>query len=258
MKASYVKLNRDIWANRDFVELQPTTQRAYLMLISQGDLSVAGVIPMTCGRWAYLSTATTATDVRADLERLAAANFIVIDESTEELWVRSYIKHDRGFTNPNGMIALHRAAERIVSPQLRAMVWQEIERAKGATEAPTEGAYEGATEGATSPHKPAANSHKPKASSQQPGNVTGDPLSFLSADQQQAAAAALEKWFSARTSWPDVKDRRALMKRLRADAAEEWHSSLATYLKEHPEATPDELLFEVFHVNPSTMQKRAS
>jgi hypothetical protein len=246
--AGYVKLQRSIWTNRDFLAMAPSTQRLYLMLISQGDLSAVGVIPITCGRWAHLSTATSATDIRADLERLADAQFIVMDDGTEELWVRTYIEHDEGHRSPNGRTALKNACARVVSPVLRNRVIDALRSAVDQdkwcdvipNEAPGEGASEGASEAPGSPQQPADVSHKTAASSQ-PGSVLGDPLSFLSVEQQGRAAAAIERWITHRLSAPDVKYPAKLEPTLRKDAPRDHHGNLARVLAEDPDASVEDL-----------------
>jgi hypothetical protein len=247
----YVKLHRSIWTDPDFTTLPPMAQRLYLLLISQPDITTAGVLPLTAGRWATLAPGMNAHDVRADLDRLVLGRFIVLDPGTEELWIRSYISYDSAWTNPNGRTSLDNALKQIVSPAIRGAVQGAI---AGACEAPDAGDGEGDT----SPHKPLAISHEPLTSSQQPEPLIGSALLFLSDEQRAAAAAAYEVWLTWRLKQPDVKFPVKLERTLRAEAPTEWHGLIGAYFMEHPVAQAEDVLYDVFRINPSNGQKRAS
>lgn len=258
--AGYVKLERSIWQDRDFLALSDGAQRMYLMLISQPDVSHVGILPYTPTRWSRLSPTTTQPAVEGFLNELEAARFVHIDTTTEELLIRSYITYDGAHASPNGKKALRRSFTKIHSRLLATIVIDLLLHHK--TD-PYEGAIEGASQGAleapTAPQQPAASSHDPSSSSQPPpDNVVSDPLIFLSDSQREAAAAAFEKHLSVRLKQPDVKMPHRLEATLRRDAPAEWHGAIAAYLTEHQDATADDVLYEVFKINPTTMQRRSA
>ena len=99
MARRYGKTYLSIWGDGDFRALHPDAQRMYLFLTSQQDLSCVGTIPLRISRWANCAADQTAQQVRSALAELARGNFIVVDECTEEVLVRSFADADH-----NGVI----------------------------------------------------------------------------------------------------------------------------------------------------------
>lgn len=100
MARHYARLAADIWKNEDFRKLPAQAQRLYLVLISQPDISAAGVLPMTIKRWASYAPDTSEADVRTAIDSLSDSLFVVVDYDTEELLVRTFAKWDGGSKNP--------------------------------------------------------------------------------------------------------------------------------------------------------------
>lgn len=94
MARTYAKLLSSIWQDTDFTRLPASAQRLYLLLVSQRTINLCGVIDLTPRRWASCAHDTTPDDVDEDLAALEQARFVVIDPDTDEVWVRSFIKHD--------------------------------------------------------------------------------------------------------------------------------------------------------------------
>lgn len=117
--AAYVKLLRSIWRDDDFRALPASTQRLYMLLLSQPDVSYCGVLPFTPQRWGLLAGDTDADSVRTDIHRLTDADFVVVDDQTEELLIRSYVKYDEGYKVPNIRTALLRSVDEVLSVPLR-------------------------------------------------------------------------------------------------------------------------------------------
>lgn len=124
--AAYVKLLRSIWRDPDFVALPASAQRMYLLIISQPDISAAGVISCAPSRWATFAPDTTLSQVRADLKRLEAKRFVVTDSTTEELLVRTYAVHDEAWKVPNSRKALANAVDATYSAHLRSVVASQL------------------------------------------------------------------------------------------------------------------------------------
>ena len=120
--AAYVKLLRTIWQDADFKQLREADQRTFMLLISQPDLSHVGVLPLTPARWARLATDSTLDSVRESIARLAVDNYVVVDEATEELLVRSYLVHDEAYKLTNGKKSLLAAYGRVLSEPLRQLI----------------------------------------------------------------------------------------------------------------------------------------
>lgn len=131
MARDEARIFASIWKDEDFRKLPPTAQRLYFFLISQPDLSYCGVIPLRVGKWARSAAGLTTTDVLMDLKVLAESAprpFIILDEETEEVFVRSLIRNDGIWKQPNLMKAARQAAKLIESPRIREALVEELKR----------------------------------------------------------------------------------------------------------------------------------
>jgi hypothetical protein len=117
-----------IWEDADFLALTQEQQRLYLFLISQPNLNHAGLLPLTLRRWARKAAGLTPAELDAHLAALAAARFIVLDEDTEELLIRSFVRNDGVWKQPKVMGAMVSGAMEISSRLLRAALLAEMDR----------------------------------------------------------------------------------------------------------------------------------
>lgn len=117
-----------IWKDQDFIVLPPSPQWLYMFLLSQDDLAYCGVLPLRPGRWVRKAEGLTTAAIRADLAVLAGAGFIVTDEETGEVLVRSLIRRDGIWKMPNIMKAAQDSAASVESPEIRAALLAELER----------------------------------------------------------------------------------------------------------------------------------
>jgi hypothetical protein len=128
MAREFAKVYMSIWGNPDFTRLTVGAQRLYMFLISQPDLSRAGTITLAFNRWQSRTADYEREALLTDLAELARARFVVVDEATEELLIRSYIRNDEGWKSPNIMIAVAGASKQVMSETLRAVIAQEVAR----------------------------------------------------------------------------------------------------------------------------------
>jgi hypothetical protein len=128
MARSEARVYNDIWDDGDFVALPPRPQRDFMFLISQDDLAHTGVIPLRERRWARKSAGMTAVDWARDLDVLEAARFVVVDRDTEELLVRSLMRRDKIFKQPNVMRAAVSHARTIESGRILREIASEVAR----------------------------------------------------------------------------------------------------------------------------------
>lgn len=128
MSRKYANIMTSIWRDRDFRSLPSGSQRAYLMLVTQPDITAAGTLPLTLGRWAANAPDTTADSLRADFGPLLRRRFIVVDERLEEVLVRSFVKWDGGFNNPKRRPSIKEAAQSVASPAVREALAVEFSR----------------------------------------------------------------------------------------------------------------------------------
>lgn len=132
-----------IWNDEAFLALSPREQRMYFFLLSQRDLSFCGVLSLRMRRWARSARDLTAAQVEEDLEGLAqpfrqglaegsseesGRPLVVVDEDTEEVFVRSLIRHDGIWKIPNLLKSAREAATLVESPTILAELLYELHR----------------------------------------------------------------------------------------------------------------------------------
>jgi hypothetical protein len=118
----------DIWDDEDFLALSPAAQRMFLFLISQRDLEHTGVLALRERRWAKGARGMTSEDIVRDLKELALARFVLVDEEAEELLVRSFIRRDKVFKQPNVMRSAVERVSTIRSRRVREELLVELHR----------------------------------------------------------------------------------------------------------------------------------
>lgn len=123
-----------IWDDPDFVKLSPAGQRLYFLLLSQRRLEYSGVLPLRPSLWASLSSHTTEDDINEALDELVNHQFVMVDERTSEVLIRSYFRRDvakrskTGHINGNLIKGALDACNRVDSIVLRAILVNEIYR----------------------------------------------------------------------------------------------------------------------------------
>ena len=128
MARSYANILTSIWRDPAFRVLPGEAQRCYLMLVTQPDISAAGTLALTVGRWSGLASDTTPDDIRRALATLSDTRHIVMDDQEEELLVRSFVRHDNGWRNSKRRPAILDAARDTRSPQIRQALATEFRR----------------------------------------------------------------------------------------------------------------------------------
>lgn len=129
MARSYANIVTAIWRPESpFRRERAEVQRAYLMLVTQPDVSAAGTLALTVKRWSALAGDTSVEDLHRVLVSLSDARYIVIDWETEELLIRSFVRHDNGYNNSKRRPAILDAARATRSPLLRRALAAEFGR----------------------------------------------------------------------------------------------------------------------------------
>lgn len=122
------RISVEIWDDLEFIALSPLAQRMFIFLFSQRDMNYLGLLPLRERRWASRSAGLTVDAVRAALEELEAARFVVIDDDTEELLVRSFMRRDEVYRQPQLIRSARDALPMVVSLRIRAALAEELER----------------------------------------------------------------------------------------------------------------------------------
>ena len=128
MARSHGRIMASIWTDPDFVALPTAPQRLYLFLLSQPDLSHAGLLPLRMRRWASKVSGETEQSIGAALDVLVSQRFVLVDHETEELVVRTFIRNDGVYKQPKVMLRMREDAQLIESPTLRRAFLVELDR----------------------------------------------------------------------------------------------------------------------------------
>lgn len=119
MPRSQARIHTAVWQDADFLALSAAAQRLYFLALSQPGVNLCGVVSYTAKRWARLAKDTTERGVKAGLRELIAAGFIVVDEDTEELWIRTFSRHDGVLDSPNAVRGMFRDFPTIYSEPIK-------------------------------------------------------------------------------------------------------------------------------------------
>jgi hypothetical protein len=121
------RIKVDIWSDEDFLALPERAQLLYFFLLSQPDINWAGVVTLAARRWAG-KLRRSPDEITTALETLETARFVVIDWDTEELLVRTLLRHGGMQAVPNMWKHALTMAERVTSPRIRVVLDTEIAR----------------------------------------------------------------------------------------------------------------------------------
>lgn len=118
MARSQARIHTSVWRNPDFTALPRSTQGLYWMLLSQPDVSLAGVAPLVERRWRKLST-DKPDDLDTDLDLLSEHGFVVVDEDCGEVWIRSFVRYDGVLASEKTRAGMWSAYKGIMSCRIR-------------------------------------------------------------------------------------------------------------------------------------------
>jgi hypothetical protein len=128
MAQDFAPLFRSIWSDADFRALTVDAQHLYLMLLSHPDRNSAGVLSMTLRKWTRLAADLSPDRLDAGLAELDDAGFIVMDEETEEVLVRSFIRRAKVYAHIRMLANALREVSEVESERLRSALGQELVR----------------------------------------------------------------------------------------------------------------------------------
>lgn len=118
----------DMWGDDDWRSLSQGAQHLYMMLLSHPTLSYAGVADWKPGRLAAMMRGKDAEGVRADAAELERNLFIVIDDDTEEVLIRSFVKHDGLMKQPKLVVSMTTAFAAVASQKIRSVIAFEVQK----------------------------------------------------------------------------------------------------------------------------------
>lgn len=124
----FAKFYRAIWADDEFKSLDSGPQRMFMLLLSQPTITLAGTMPLQVNKWSRLATDTPSELLREHLAALTERCFVVVDEDTEELLIRTVMKNDTLWNrSPKTQLGVLRHCLKVESPLIRLTLADEIE-----------------------------------------------------------------------------------------------------------------------------------
>jgi hypothetical protein len=126
MARDHARILTSIWRDEDFRALPVDAQHTYLTAVSHDELSYCGRLDYRPGRLAALAHGNTAKKIEVAVTKLVRARYMVLDRDTEELLIRTYVKHDGVLDRVNMGKAVARATTKLVSLPLRAALFNEL------------------------------------------------------------------------------------------------------------------------------------
>ncbi len=130
MPRTEARIFTSIWNDPHFLSLGVSEQRLYFFLLSQDDLTYSGIMPLRSRRWRPTAAGLTVADIEVGLKALEASprRFIVVDEDAEELFVRSLLRRDGIWKQPNLLKLAWESAGQSRSPRLCSELLAELRR----------------------------------------------------------------------------------------------------------------------------------
>jgi hypothetical protein len=114
--------------DEDWKALSPLAKLLYLQLLGQKRLTYAGLLDLSVKRWGRAHPGVPLDQLRAALSELDNKRFVVVDQDTEEVLIRTFIRNDELYKQPQMLAAALRVAFDIESPILRAALAVELRR----------------------------------------------------------------------------------------------------------------------------------
>ena len=130
MARDHVRMHLPAWDDKDFTALTALEQQVYWVVACSVDLTYAGVAPLIPGRFVRSADSTPAKVTKA-LKRLANARFLLLDETTGEVAIRTYIRHDGVLKQYNVVKSMARAFTKLRSDPIRETLEVEVMRGLG-------------------------------------------------------------------------------------------------------------------------------
>jgi hypothetical protein len=128
MAHDHARIRLAIWNDDDFRALSCAAQHLYFMLLTHSELSYCGVADWRPARLAGKVGDWTADVVNAAASELIDRLYILVDERTEEVLVRSFVRHDGLMAMPKMAIAMTTAHTAVGSVPLRQVIVWELQR----------------------------------------------------------------------------------------------------------------------------------
>lgn len=126
MAREFGRYNIAIWQDPDWREVPPLAQHLYMVLWFHPALTYCGAVDWRPGRIASMAGGWTAADVREAAACLEARHFIVVDDDTEEVLIRSWVRFDGLMKQPRLAVSYANAYAAVSSNLIRGVLIHEL------------------------------------------------------------------------------------------------------------------------------------
>lgn len=128
MARDFARFNIAIWQDPDWRALPPPAQHLYTLLWMHPDLSYCGVLDWRPGRLVNFAQGWTADDIRTVARCLEARHFIVTDDVSEEVLLRSWVRFDGLLKQPRLSVSFANAYASVASNEVREVIIHELRK----------------------------------------------------------------------------------------------------------------------------------
>lgn len=128
MARDRANINTNLWVDSDWRDLDDAEQRLYMLLMTHPSLSYAGVADWRPGRLAAMSRDGSREGVELAAKGLQAQRFVLIDEGTEEILIRSFLRHDGLLKQPKLAVSMANAFGAVASKEIQMVIVHELTR----------------------------------------------------------------------------------------------------------------------------------
>ena len=128
MARKYAAIKSSLFGDPGWRALSTAAQHLYIVLLAHPALSYAGVVDWRPNRICLLADGWSEVDIYYAAQELSLNGWIVIDEQSEEVLVRSFLRHDSAMDQPHLAISMIKAYDAIASGQIREAIIFELNR----------------------------------------------------------------------------------------------------------------------------------
>lgn len=128
MARDRANIRTEMWADRDIRSLTIGAQHLYLLLLTHSSLSYAGVADWRPARLAAMTQGWSREGVEDSALELNQAAFIHADDETEEVVIRSFLRHDGVIKHPRLHVSMANDWATIASVEIQEFVAFELQK----------------------------------------------------------------------------------------------------------------------------------
>lgn len=128
MARKFAQVKLTIWGDDDFRALSPLEQHLYFVVMTAPSMTHCGVADWRPGRIVAHARGWTVGELQVAAGGLIGQMYLLVDESTEEVLLRSFVRHDELMKQPKMAVAVCRAHDSVASPVLRGVIVHELLR----------------------------------------------------------------------------------------------------------------------------------